>query len=292
MTHTDLADRITATSYLPTLGPIHPHERRPELWQQVLDNNGTGGFLPFDKARVWGGLKQDAILTDRITAGDDFALVPVLDRSGPGTVDVYCYGNLDQAKPRGADLAAKAAADHGTDRARLKWFTTDTAETAADRAVRIQLKTFEPDTEPPFPGWGVDALTDQPPGARASFAGFAARAKDGFPFLASRLVEGLNDGPILTVRDLAQIVGAIGPMRILPDSLGVPRLLPQYFTVLPEHRGNGYGRSLWNAAMAWGHEHGAAYQLLQTEIGGASDRLCQSDGLASLSVLHTHKVAF
>lgn len=290
MNRTDLADRITATSYIPTLGPIHPDERRPELWQQVLDNNGTGAFLEFDKARVWGGLKQDTVLTDHITTDDDFALVPVLDRRGPGTVDVYCYGDLDQAKASGADLAAKAAADHGTDRARLKWFTADAADTGSSHAVRLHLKTFESDAELPLPIWGVDALNEQLPGARASFTGFAAQAEDGFPFLASRLAAGLDDGPILTVRHFAQIVGAIGPMRTLPNSLGVSRLLPQYFTVLTEHRGNGYGRSLWNAAMTWGHQHGAAYQLLQTEIGGVSDQLCQSEGLTSLGILHTQNV--
>lgn len=31
-----------------------------------------------------------------------------------------------------------------------------------------------------------------------------------------------------------------------------------------------------------GQANGAAYQLLQTEVGGASDRLCQSEGLTSL----------
>jgi GNAT superfamily N-acetyltransferase len=81
------------------------------------------------------------------------------------------------------------------------------------------------------------------------------------------------------------IAGAIGPMEIMPDSLGAARLLPQYFGVLPRYRGLGLGRSLWRAAMRWGQQHHAAYQLLQTETGGASDRLCQSEGLTDLGLV-------
>ncbi|NED86141.1 GNAT family N-acetyltransferase [Streptomyces sp. SID11233] len=70
-------------------------------------------------------------------------------------------------------------------------------------------------------------------------------------------------------------------------AIGSPRLLPQYFAVLPEARGKGLGRVLWRAAMHWGQSHGAAYQLLQTEVDGPSDLLCQSEGLASLGFTHT-----
>lgn len=72
----------------------------------------------------------------------------------------------------------------------------------------------------------------------------------------------------------------------MPDATRRPRLLPQYFGVLPAHRGLGYGRALWRAAMHWGYRHGAAYQLLQTEVGGASDRLCAGEGLTSLGIVN------
>jgi GNAT superfamily N-acetyltransferase len=78
------------------------------------------------------------------------------------------------------------------------------------------------------------------------------------------------------------VVGAIGPMEIRPDAIGTPQLMPQYFGVRPAARGRGYGRLLWRAAMHWGQSHGAAYQLLQTEVGGASDRLCLAERLVPL----------
>ncbi|WP_405826344.1 GNAT family N-acetyltransferase [Streptomyces sp. NBC_01390] len=79
-----------------------------------------------------------------------------------------------------------------------------------------------------------------------------------------------------------RVAGAIGPMEIRPDAIGTPQLMPQYFGVVQEHRGKGLGRLLWRAAMHWAQTHGAAYQLLQTEVGGSSDRLFRSEGLTSL----------
>jgi GNAT superfamily N-acetyltransferase len=78
------------------------------------------------------------------------------------------------------------------------------------------------------------------------------------------------------------IAGAIGPMEIRPDAVGQLQLMPQYFGVRAEYRGQGFGRALWRGAMRWGQTRGAAYQVLQTEVGGASDSLCQTEGLKSM----------
>jgi MoaA/NifB/PqqE/SkfB family radical SAM enzyme len=52
--------------------------------------------------------------------------------------------------------------------------------------------------------------------------------------------------------------------------------------VLPEHRGHGHGRALWQAATAWAAQHQAAYQLLQAETGQVSEGLFLSEGLTCL----------
>jgi GNAT superfamily N-acetyltransferase len=68
----------------------------------------------------------------------------------------------------------------------------------------------------------------------------------------------------------------------MTDRQGAQVLLPQYFGVLPEHRGRGHGRALWRHAAHWGEQNQAVYQLLQTAIGQPSDRLFCSEGLATL----------
>jgi GNAT superfamily N-acetyltransferase len=137
------------------------------------------------------------------------------------------------------------------------------------------------------PGAGPVPLDEVTAPVRATFSAFAEKmAGEGFAFLDARIREH-GTGPVLTCQRDGTIAGAIGPMEIMPDSLGSARLLSQYFGVLPEHRGLGLGRSLWRAAMRWGQQHHAAYQLLQTETGGASDRLCQSEGLTDLGLVCT-----
>lgn len=125
-------------------------------------------------------------------------------------------------------------------------------------------------------------MAELPEPIRKTFAAFADRlTSDGFAFRRTHMQEG-TVGAVLAVTDAGRVVGAIGPMEIMTNSAGAMRLLPQYIGVLPGHRGHGHGRALWRAAMARGAAHGADYQLLQTELGGASDRLFQAEGLHSL----------
>ncbi|MFJ4595204.1 MULTISPECIES: GNAT family N-acetyltransferase [unclassified Kitasatospora] len=135
---------------------------------------------------------------------------------------------------------------------------------------------------------GIDALSETPPEVAETFKAFSTKlAGEGFAFLNSRLDA---VGPVLVAVRNGQVAGAIGPMETMPDPIGRVRLLPQYFGVLPEYRGLGLGRRLWRATMHWGQEHDADYQLLQTTVGGASDQLCQSEGLIDLGFVCTSGV--
>jgi ribosomal protein S18 acetylase RimI-like enzyme len=84
-----------------------------------------------------------------------------------------------------------------------------------------------------------------------------------------------------------RIVGAIGPMHVLPDSWGRLRLLPQYLAVLPAYRGRGFGRELWRAARKWGQRHGAVYQLLQARCDTDSKILFLTEGFTTLGFIDT-----
>jgi GNAT superfamily N-acetyltransferase len=63
--------------------------------------------------------------------------------------------------------------------------------------------------------------------------------------------------------------------------------LPQYFAVHPRYRRGGHGRALWRAAMAWGSENGAKYQVLQAASGSAAERFYISEGLSTLGFVCT-----
>ncbi len=176
-------------------------------------------------------------------------------------------------------LAAKLAA--GYDVAGARVVRPLGPENTHPRGTRIQLKDFtaRPCLAPDGP---VRPITAWPTAVQETFAPFAeAMAGDGLSFLHAQM-QADRCGPVLAAAIEDRIVGAIGPMEIQPDAIGRPQLMPQYFAVLPEARGQGLGRILWRAAMHWGQSHGAAYQLLQTEVGGPSDRLCQAEGLTSL----------
>jgi GNAT superfamily N-acetyltransferase len=282
----DWLQPVVAVPYVPTIGPVHPDALDPGLFTDIVRVAGTGTFLPYDKDQRWSEHKDETVLPDAIEHTSVRTLIPTLTRRGHGTLTVYTYGpGHDEA----ADLAAKLAADHATATARVITFHGPSDEPRAETAItRVQLRELgQAQAHEEGPVRPVHGL---PAPVQATFAGFAHRlTSDGFAFLHHQMQAG-TVGPVLAVTDAGRVVGAIGPMETMADSAGATGLLPQYFGVLPEHRGRGHGRALWRAAMAWGAARGADYQLLQTETGGSSDRLCQSVGLRSLGFVSVTKL--
>jgi GNAT superfamily N-acetyltransferase len=284
----DWLQPLITVPYVPTLGPVHPEAVTPGLLADVTGIAGTGRFLPYDKDLRWGGRKDESVLADAIVQEPGLVLVPVLSTRRASSVKVCVYsrdprGALGQA----AELGRRLCAGHDAGKGRLVWFLppgSDPDPVAA--CTRIQMRDFSPGCPAPAPASGVVPLDELGGAARTSFSVFAEKlAADGFAFLDARIREHGDTGPVLTCQRDGKIAGAIGPMEIMADSRGAARLLPQYFGVLPEYRGLGLGRSLWRAAMGWGQQNRAAYQLLQTEIGGASDSLCRSEGLTDLGMV-------
>ncbi|MFD8914364.1 GNAT family N-acetyltransferase [Streptomyces sp. NPDC059575] len=275
---------VLTAPIVPTLGPVHPDALTVGVFEDTLRAATTGGFLPYDKDRRWGGEKNEIVLRGDVVHQRERTLVPTLTRRGRSTVKVFAYGHHSNVVDEAAELAAKLAAMHDVVNARI--VRPLGPETGAPRGTRIQLQDFS--ARPcPEPGGPVRPVSDWPTAVRETFASFAeAMAADGLAFLYAHM-RAARCGPVLAAVEDDRIVGAIGPMEVRPDPIGRPQLMPQYFAVLPEARGRGLGRALWRAAMHWGQTHGAAYQLLQTEVGGSSDRLCQSEGLLSLGFSHT-----
>ncbi|MEU3372785.1 GNAT family N-acetyltransferase [Streptomyces sp. NPDC006660] len=275
----DLLHPVMSVPYLPTLGPLHPDAVSAHLLDAVARAAATGTFLSHDKDRRWSPRKDERLLVGDVHQDDRRTLLPTL--TGRGVLRVHLYG-APEHRPEAEETAAELATLHGAGTARVVWFQAEPDPVAA--STRVQLRIFDADHPAP-PVDGTERLNTLPEPVRATFGAFAEKlADEGFAFLHSRID---SVGPVLTaVRD-DRVVGAIGPMETMADPIGKARLLPQYFGVLPECRGLGLGRQLWRAAMHWGHANGADYQLLQTTAGGASDRLCQAEGLTDLGFVCT-----
>ncbi|MFF3497322.1 GNAT family N-acetyltransferase [Streptomyces sp. NPDC002795] len=280
---------VMPVPYVPTLGPVRPQDPIPDLFEAVVETAGTGRFLPYDKDRRWSETKAERLLVHGIEHNVHRTLMPTFLERGTGTVKVHVYGTGHSSLSAGADLAGRLAPVHGAGKARVVWFRgpDESEDRAHSGGTRVQLKGFAagPGVPPQVLVQDSKELSDE-----AGFDVFAEEmAADGFAFLHEQMQAGAV-GPVLTVLHDGRVAGAIGPMETMTDATGALRLLPQYFGVLPQYRGHGYGRALWRAAMQWGHHQGAEYQLLQTEVGGASDRLCITEGLRSLGFVNQMSV--
>lgn len=287
---TDWLSRVLNVPYVPILGPAHPDQFTAEMFTDVfadiLAASRAGTALPFDKDRRWSPHKTDTVLVDEIVHRPDYTIIPTLSQRGSGTVKTFYYGSAPDLDGLRA-ATRRCCAAYGAGSGRVVWF--DTTEAADVHRTRMLLKEFAhdgPDASPDEPV--ITELDDCAPEAIATFGTFAHAMSDyGFGFLRQRLCAGQVVGPVLVCQDEGTIVGAIGPLTIMLDRAGARMLLPQYFGVLPEQRGAGHGRALWQAAQRWGARHRADYQLLQARTGYASERLFLSEGLRSLGFTAT-----
>jgi hypothetical protein len=248
---------VMPVPYVPTLGPVLQSDRLPDLFEAVVEIAGTGRFLPYDKDRRWSAVKAERVLVDAVEHDRRQTLVPTLTERGAGVVKVHVFGAEPDSLTAGAELARKLAAVHGVAKARVVWFLGREQPEAYAQGVgtRVQLKDF---AQGPGEAPGVSVHQDKQLHEAAGFGEFADQmAADGFAFLYQQMQAG-TVGPVLTVLHDGRVAGAIGPMELMADPAGHARLLPQYFGVLPQYRGHGYGRALWRAAMHWGHQHSAA----------------------------------
>ncbi|RAG83958.1 GNAT family N-acetyltransferase [Streptacidiphilus pinicola] len=278
---------VMRVPYVPTLGPVHPDALGPELIADVLAVAGTTRLLPYDAEHRWSAMKDESVMPGDIEHGPGRTVIPTISIWGRGLVKVHWFGDGDAPVEELLQLARRLAAREDVERARVVWCEPDRSSPQPGVSVtRVQLKTFRPGEDGAVDG--VEDLRQVPEPVRARFGVFAEQmAAHGFAFLWRRFQSDALAGPILTQVSGGRFVGAIGPMETMKDPVGAVRLLPPYFGVLPEQRGHGYGRQLWRAAMHWGQANGADYQLLQTELGGAADALCQAEGLTTLGYVHT-----
>jgi GNAT superfamily N-acetyltransferase len=282
--------RVLHVPYVPTLGPVHPDTLDVEVFDDVIAATLTGVMLPFDKDRRWSSRKSEIVLVEEIVHRPDLTIVPTVSRRGHGMIKVHVYSSTRPDTDALVTATRRWCAAYGAGTGRIIWFHQDAATAVSAQleqasTIRLLLKIFGGPAAgraraPSAVVADLDTTNQQVGGTFADFADELADA--GFGFLHRRWREGAVDGPILVAVLDERVIGAIGPLATMTDRQGAAVMLPQYFAVLPAYRGRGYGRSLWRHAVAWGDQHQAAYQLLQTATGGPSEQLFRSEGLTTL----------
>lgn len=278
----DWLREVLTVPYVPILGPVHPDLADATLFDEVLTAALDGVVLPYDKHSRWHHQRHETPLADEIVHQPEHTIIPILSRRGAGTIKLFYYGTQPDL-PKLQETVRKSCRVHKAGHGHVVVFDHQTP-VPEGRVSRLLLKEFQA----PSPRPGASQITELRPDQLTEFLVLADRLTDhGFGFLGRRLVDDQGIGPVLVAWDEGRMVGAIGPLDTLCDRQGSRMLLPQYFGVLPEHRGHGHGRALWRAAAAWGHRHSAAYQLLQTQLGQAADQLFLSEGLHTLGFATT-----
>ncbi len=271
----DWLSPVVTVPYVPTLGPVGPAALSAELFNAVLDVADAGQFLPYDKDRRWSSTKDERAIVDEIIHEPGCTVIPTLSTRGRGLVKIHYYGTSAQKLRETTEWSRAWCATSSVTAGRVIWFHS----APHGARTRLMLKTFS-DQDKRHCGRVMDL---QDCDVADTFASFAKRLREnGFAFLYQRIKAGLSDGPILVTVDSRHIVGAIGPLGILPDAAGTPTQPPQYFAVHPDYRHRGHGRALWRAAMAWAAENGAEYKVLQAATGSASELLYMSEGMSTL----------
>jgi GNAT superfamily N-acetyltransferase len=261
---------VVAAPYVPTLGPVQPGILSAELFDAVVGIAGTDRFLPYDKGTRWAKKKDEQVIVKEIVHRPGLTMIPTFIR-GRGLVQLYHYG---ESPPQLSELTQSCAL-FGAANGRVVWFQG----TAEGASTRLLLKTLG-DQDTRHCG---DAMPLADCAVADTFSTFAEQLSGhGFGFLHQRIEAGLSDGPLLVRVEDRRVVGAIGPLGTLLDVAGTRMQLPQYFAVHPRYQRKGHGRALWRAAMAWGSEHGAQYQVLQAGSGSAAERLYIAEGLSTL----------
>lgn len=271
--------------FVPTIGPVHPDSVGPSLFSDVISVASTDRFLAYDKDQRWFEAKTESVLVDDIFHRRHETWFPVLSRRGAGSVTVYVYGGPPHDHKPAGQLASRLRSSHGALTASVVWFVgREEPSPPTAQITSIQLQEFTSEQGATVPET-VHRLDECAGAVDAKFASFVrSLADEGFALLHGRMAAA-SVGPVLVAVDEDRIVGALGPMEIMSDTNGSARLLPPYFAVLPGQRGRGHGRALWRAAIQWGHRNGAAYQVVQTEVGGASEHICRTEGMRSLGLV-------
>lgn len=258
--------RFVNTPYLPVLGPVHPNEVRDELLLTLF--NAGGVLLPYDKATRWGSIPTETITGYETT---DTMLCIATETAGKHKRQ-YIYTD------------SKGLPGSGGYSETITFSQASRALRKGEHGSVIFLDDFSRRIEKGQLDDAICLLSDLSSEQQDNFANYLGGdpAVYGLEVAVQKEKENPGGFPILVYVKSDAILGVLGPLNVLEDSVGVKRLLPCYFIVSPEHRKQGIGTHLWYAMRTWAITAGANYTILQAELGGDAERFYGSNGLQKL----------
>lgn len=278
MTH-DTDDIIIP--YLPVLGPVHPREVRGELLQTLITAGET--LLPYDKNSRWSDKPTEKI----IDYSESNSTLRVSTKTMNGRSVHYVYTDNSEVAPIGASLE-----DVGTEMVTFSRSARALSEKERGSVLFIDNFSARNPTQNLQGKGNVHILSELSHKIRDGFEKHLGDdpALRGLDVAIERDKATLDEFPILIYVDGEDILGAIGPLNILEDSLGVKRLLPCYFVVSPHHRKQGIGTCLWNAMRSWAIDNGAEYTVLQAELNSVAAKFYDANGLQELGYVYKYGI--
>jgi hypothetical protein len=153
---------------------------------------------------------------------------------------------------------------------------------------RLLLKTFDGGQHHQGRRLPIGELGKQAPAVRATFDAFAeAMTRDGFAFLRDRMAAGDVTGPSWSPSTPAAWSGRSAPWRSCPTRGPLPGCCRSTSACCARPAAAATAGRCGARPCTGATPNGAAYQLLQTELGGPSERICLSEGLSTLGFVTT-----
>lgn len=277
--------------YIPILGPVHySNSLIKKFLFDVLRNSRTNRFLSYDGNKRWFPKKTEKIILSAIMANNQEIYIPVKD-SFRNVLKIFYYSNnfvndIVIKKAQKIYKAIKIAQKF--DNSYLYCFKKPTVKIKF-ACHNIYLKNIISNDNLIKLSKGINYYNELPKKIQLTFRHIGNEPDlQGFDFLWKEfIVKNKKLNSIICATSKERIVGAIGPLDVIPDTWGVPFLLPPYFGVVKTSRRMGVGKKLWKAAMSFAYKEGAKYTLVQSISNSAAVRFYKKQRLSNMGKIYS-----
>jgi GNAT superfamily N-acetyltransferase len=233
-------------------------------------------MLPYDKDRRWFKKKLENLLQEFILYTNRSFIIPTLNVES-STVKLFCYGDTN---PSLINTCIKNIIARGLG-SKIKIYTFFEPYMVNATKTIIFIDYLD-DSNIQYTNEDVESLKT------SDAADLKLLAKEpeneGFNFLSVQYCTG-KFGPIFVERKRNNIIGAVGPIDVAQDNLGIKFCLPPYIGVTSNYRNKGVATKLWSMSMKYAAQKGAKYVMIQAESDKPAEYFYKKLGLKSLGTV-------